>query len=104
MRHGSPLIAADWKPGTPPHTGWWVTRLQMPAADPVFAWRWWDGTRWSAPVHATWPIERVADLAATAITPNRAHFVSWCLDWPEGARVGRFNPVSGEMTGKGPQP
>lgn len=87
------LVAArKWRIGPPPHVGWWKTRKGMAGAE----WRWWDGEAWSFPVCSN----ARAPAIAKALRPWRdAVAIVWCMDWPEGARVQRINPETGEVTG-----
>lgn len=86
------MAARKWRIGAPPHVGWWKTRNGMSGAE----WRWWDGMAWS------WPVAPNAGDAAIAkaMRPwgDEAAIV-WCWDWPDGARVPRINPATGEVTG-----
>lgn len=87
------LVAArKWRIGPPPHAGWWKTRKGMAGAE----WRWWDGEAWSFPVCS----RAQAPAIAKALRPWRdVVAIVWCMDWPEGARVQRINPETGEVTG-----
>lgn len=86
------LASRKWRIGDPLHVGWWKTRKGMSGAE----WRWWDGAAWS------WPVASNAGDAAIAKAMRPwldAAAIVWCMDWPEGARVQRINPETGEVTG-----
>lgn len=80
------MINRIWHKGPPPHVGWWnASNLKN-----MFAWRWWDGSRWSAPA---WATTSNTSIQSVANTPAVAKDVEWTHYWPEGARVPRINPA-----------
>ena len=88
-----PRAGSKWRTGKPLHAGWWLTRLGYSKA----AWRWWDGERWSLPSSSANSAVSAASVAQFASSTSFA--MAWCMDWPEGARVQRINPETGEVTG-----
>ena len=90
-----PRAGSKWRTGKPLHAGWWLTRLGYSKA----AWRWWDGARWSLPSSSS---NSAVDAAAVAQFASSTSFaMAWCMDWPEGARVPRIDPLTGVCTGGG---
>lgn len=88
-----PRAGSKWRTGKPLHAGWWLTRLGYSRAE----WRWWDGKRWSA---ASSRANNAVSAAAMAQFASSTDFaMTWCTDWPEGARVPRINPATGVITG-----
>ena len=88
-----PRAGSKWRTGKPLHAGWWLTRLGYSKAE----WRWWDGERWSVACSPSSGAENAAAAACFACDASSA--VTWCMDWPEGARVPRVNPATGAVTG-----
>lgn len=94
---------SEWMPGPPPHPGWWNARVVGLTSDDLpfgLMWGWWDGERWSTFVG---PGE--SDMSAgpqarkIGIDDGACGHVRWSHYWPEGARVPRINPKTGEVTG-----
>ena len=88
-----PRAGSKWRTGKPLHAGWWLTRLGYSKIE----WRWWDGKRWSVACSPSSGAENAAAAACFACDASSA--VTWCMDWPEGARVPRVNPATGAVTG-----
>ena len=87
-----------WKKGPPPHVGWWNASFRRD----IDAWRWWNGAQWSRTMN---DIDNPAFAKMRAATPADMQYqghIEWTHHWPEGARVARINPMTGEATGKGP--
>lgn len=42
--------------------------------------------------------------AATHAATEYQDLIAWTHHWPENARVARVNPLTGEVTGRGPLP
>ena len=87
-----------WNSGPPPHVGWW----NASATESDRYWRWWDGVRWSKPAISTDHPRIVAVLAKTKSDIRDPSIIKWTRHWPKNARVARVNPLTGEVTGKGP--
>ena len=87
------LASRKWRSGGAPHVGWWKARQGMGAT----GWRWWNGSVWSLPAS---PAKTASEAEALAqFHADRSASIAWCMDWPEGARVQRINPETGEVTG-----
>ena len=89
--YGTEPASWEWYDGVPPHIGWWNTQLEI-----VYAWRWWDGVRWSRAVAPTLTAD---EAAARVMSPNSnapawvQKQIQWNHYWPEGARVPRIPPA-----------
>lgn len=87
----------DWHDGAPPHVGWWCA-----SRTGIYEhWRWWNGSRWSAPAHQK---DSPAEAARAARTPADVHVypIRWCLHWPQNARAIRLDPYNAAMRGRLP--
>lgn len=72
-----------WRKGPPPHPGWWNAATR-PRAE---LWRWWNGRRWSAPVHRTATAEEAARIAA--IPAKTSEPIRWTIRYPRRTAVPR---------------
>lgn len=87
---------SKWQAGPPPHVGWWLTKTPKEGGKSNQEWRWWDGACWSCPVRSGASARLAAQAAWQA---SYRDDIRWCYEWPDGARVQRINPVTGEVTG-----
>lgn len=96
--HGAPTMQkiSKWHAEDAPHVGWWLTKTPKEDGKSVREWRWWIGTHWSLPVRSGASARLAAQAAWQA---SYRDDIRWCYEWPDGARVQRINPVTGEVTG-----
>lgn len=95
--NGAPTMnRGKWHAGEPPHAGWWLTKTPIEGGKSAREWRWWIGTHWSLPVRSGASARLAAQAAWQA---SYRDDIRWCYEWPDGARVQRINPVTGEVTG-----
>ncbi len=83
-----------WRSGPPPHAGWWNASVNKNKRK----WRIHDGKCWSVAVpDKRSPLDAGKEARIKSVV--RAEIVEWTDAWPDGARVQRINPVTGEVTG-----
>lgn len=86
---------SEWHRGQPPHVGWWNASV----INMRNSWRWWDGKAWSDAAFHCFSEAEANHLAKIKVHKAVQAKIMWTYDWPEGARVPRINPETGEVTG-----
>lgn len=80
-----------WKPGPPPHIGWWNASAVLMSPSP-HAWRWWDGRKWSFNCQ-----QGDSDEWLKNAIPQKENYETdkmvWSDYWPKNARVPRVDPA-----------
>jgi hypothetical protein len=78
-----------WRKGPPPHVGWWLCVYAKHSENE--AWRWWNGTVWSAPVFDHCHPELLGVWASKPAIALDA-YIFWSDYYPENPRVLRVDP------------